>query len=110
MEYRQDKYGNRLSALGFGCMCFQRGVTGIDMAAYNRRYAEGKASGFFDYMMCTALRKNATPASNCVGCGKCEQHCPQHLPIRRHLKEAKNELEGPLYRLIRRVTGWFVHF
>ena len=87
---------------------------GVDIpgtfAAYNRRYAEGKASGFFDYMMCTALRKNATPASNCVGCGKCEQHCPQHLPIRQHLKEAKSELEGPLYRLIRRVAGWFVHF
>ncbi len=87
---------------------------GVDIpgtfAAYNRRYAEGKASGFFDYMMCTALRKNATPASNCVGCGKCEQHCPQHLPIRQHLKEAKSELEGPLYRLVRRVTGWFVHF
>ena len=87
---------------------------GVDIpgtfAAYNRRYAEGKASGFFDYMMCTALRKNATPASNCVGCGKCEQHCPQHLPIRQHLQEAKNELEGPLYRLVRRVAGWFVHF
>ncbi len=87
---------------------------GVDIpgtfAAYNRRYAEGKASGFFDYMMCTALRKNATPASNCVGCGKCEQHCPQHLPIRQHLKEAKSELEGPLYRLVRRVAGWFVHF
>ena len=51
-----------------------------------------------------------TPASNCVGCGKCEQHWPQHLPIRQHLQEAKGELEGPLYRLIRRVTGWFVHF
>ena len=87
---------------------------GVDIpgtfAAYNRRYAEGKASGFFDYMMCTALRKNATPASNCVGCGKCEQHCPQHLPIRQHLKEAKSELEGPLYRLVRRAAGWFVHF
>ena len=87
---------------------------GVDIpgtfAAYNRRYAEGKNAAFFDYMMCTALRKNATPASNCVGCGKCEQHCPQHLPIRQHLQAAKNELEGPLYRLVRRAVSWFMHF
>ena len=87
---------------------------GVDIpgtfAAYNRRYAEGKRAAFFDYMMCTALRKNATPASNCVGCGKCEQHCPQHLPIRQHLQEAKNALEGPLYRLVRRAVSWFTHF
>ena len=24
MQYRLDKYGNRISALGFGCMRFQR--------------------------------------------------------------------------------------
>ncbi len=79
-------------------------------AAWNRRSAEGKAAAFFDYMMCTALRKTPTSASNCVGCGKCEQHCPQHLPIRRHLQDAKKELEGPMYRVIRRVVAWFVHF
>ena len=79
-------------------------------AAYNRRYAEGRFAAFFDYMMCTALRKTSTAASNCVGCGKCEQHCPQHLPIRRHLQQARQELEGPLYRLVRRVVSRFVHF
>ena len=87
---------------------------GVDIpgtfAAYNRSGSEGKRAAFFDYMMCTALRKNATPASNCVGCGKCEKHCPQHLPIRQHLQAAQKELEGPLYRLVRRVVGWFVHF
>lgn len=25
--------------------------------------------------------------SNCIGCGKCEQMCPQHLPVREYLKE-----------------------
>jgi ferredoxin len=45
--------------------------------------------------MCTALRKNATCASNCVGCGKCEKHCPQGIKIRENLKEAKKDLETP---------------
>lgn len=28
MQYREDKYGNKLSALGFGCMRFPRGLSG----------------------------------------------------------------------------------
>jgi len=31
MQYRKDKYGNELSALGFGCMRFQRKAGRIDM-------------------------------------------------------------------------------
>ena len=79
-------------------------------AAYNRRYQEGKFWGFVDYVICTLLRKNPTPASNCIGCGKCEKHCPQHLPIREKLGEAQKELEGPLYRTARRVLGRFAKF
>ena len=79
-------------------------------AAYNRRYQEGKFWGFVDYVICTLLRKNPTPASNCIGCGKCEKHCPQHLPIRQKLGEAQKELEGPLYRTVRKVLGRFAKF
>ena len=79
-------------------------------AAYNRRYQEGKFWGFMDYVICTLLRKNPTPASNCIGCGKCEKHCPQHLPIRQKLGEARKELEGPLYRTVRKVLGKFAKF
>ena len=79
-------------------------------AAYNRRYQEGKFWGFVDYVICTLLRKNPTPASNCIGCGKCEKHCPQHLPIREKLGEAQKELEGPLYRTVRKVLGRFAKF
>ena len=33
-------------------------------------------------------------ASDCIRCGKCEQVCPQHLPIRELLKQAANTFEG----------------
>ncbi len=79
-------------------------------AAYNRRYQEGRFWSFMDYVMCTMLRKNSTAASNCVGCGKCEKHCPQNIPIREKLKEAQKELEGPLYRTVRKVVGWITKF
>ncbi len=33
-------------------------------------------------------------ASACIACGKCEKACPQHLPIRKHLKDAAALLEN----------------
>lgn len=68
-------------------------------SAYNHRYTENKRAGLIEYFMCTAVRKESTAASNCIGCGKCEAHCPQHLPIRATLKEAVADMEGPLYKL-----------
>lgn len=79
-------------------------------SAYNRRYTESKHGGFFDYMMCTALRKTSTAASNCVGCGKCEKHCPQGIPIREELKNVAREMEGPLYKVIRKIIQLFKAF
>ena len=79
-------------------------------AAWNRRYQEGKFWGFIDYVICTMLRKNSTAASNCVRCGKCEKHCPQHIAIRDKLEEAQKELEGPLYRVCRKLLGRFAKF
>ena len=69
-------------------------------ADYNRKYSEGRASAFREHMMGTLFRKTQTGACNCVGCGKCEQHCPQGIAIRLELKNAQKELEGPLYRAI----------
>lgn len=33
-------------------------------------------------------------ASDCIGCGRCEKVCPQHLPVREYLKEVKMSFEG----------------
>ena len=81
---------------------------GVDIpgtfAAYNIRYADGKIAALREYMMCTILRKDSTSASNCIGCGKCEQHCPQHIKIRQQLQNARNELEGPIYKIAEKVV------
>ncbi|MBQ2729699.1 MAG: aldo/keto reductase [Clostridia bacterium] len=87
---------------------------GVDIpgtfAAYNRRYAEGRFWALIDYVICTTLRKNSTAASNCIGCKKCEKHCPQSIEIHKKLDDAKKVLETPLYRVVRKVVGWFAHF
>lgn len=73
-------------------------------SAYNRRYSEGKRSALIEYTMCTAIRNTSSAASNCIGCGKCEMHCPQHIPIRQELKNASKVLETPLYKAARFVV------
>ena len=76
-------------------------------SAYNRRYSEGWYGGMKDYFMCTALRKQSTAASNCVECGRCEKHCPQHIPIRQELKNARAVLENPIYKIAAKVVRLF---
>jgi len=84
------------------CMPCPRGVDiPGSFAAYNRSASEGRFSALKEYTMCTAMRRQSSAASNCIGCGKCESHCPQSLPIRQHLSEAAKTLEGPIYKAAR---------
>ncbi len=84
---------------------------GVDIpgtfAAYNRYYTEGKLVALSEYVMCTALRNTSSAASNCIECGKCELHCPQHIEIRKELKNARKKLEGPAYQVVRKVVKWY---
>ena len=79
-------------------------------SAYNKLYTDGKFTGLKEYVMCTLLRKDVTSASNCIQCGKCEQHCPQHIKIREELKNAKKELEGPAYKFAKKVAKLFLKY
>ena len=84
---------------------------GVDIpgafAAYNRMASEGKLAGLKEHFMCSAARRDSTAAYNCIGCGKCENHCPQQIPIRAELKKVVKTLEGPAYRIARKVVEIF---
>jgi len=93
------------------CMPCPRGVDvpGI-FAAYNRAHTESWFWGFVDYMICTSLRKDSCAAENCIGCGKCERHCPQGIKIREELQNARKEFEGPLYKIAKKIVPIFMKF
>lgn len=84
-------------------------ITGT-FSAYNKCYTDGKFIALKEYLMCTAMRKDSTAASNCVNCGKCEQHCPQNIEIRKELKKAKKQLEGPIYKIAKKVVHIFLKY
>ena len=76
-------------------------------AAYNRRFSDGWYTALKEYFMCTALRKTSTAASGCIGCGKCAKHCPQGIDIPAELINVKKKLEGPIYKIARKVVRLF---
>ena len=47
-----------------------------------------------DYYYHQVHTKNKGKASDCIGCGRCEKACPQHLPIRALLKDVAKEFEA----------------
>lgn len=60
---------------------------------------KNKASLRFEFARNMGVRKEPGFASQCIDCGKCEQHCPQHLPIREKLKEADKALRPLPYKV-----------
>lgn len=67
--------------------------------AYNDSYNHNYIEGIKEYFMCTMLKKETSMASQCVGCGKCEKHCPQSISIRKELVNVKKRFENPFVRL-----------
>ena len=84
----------KIGCTGCGyCMPCPKGIDiPTSFNCYNTIYTENKFGGLREYFMRLALRKEVSNPHACVGCGKCEKHCPQHLPIRQHLKDVGKEL------------------
>lgn len=86
-----------------GCRYCMPCPRGVDIPGnfyyYNLMYMEKKSSARFEFAQNMGLRKEPGFASQCIGCGQCEKHCPQHISIRQKLKEADHDLRPLPYKL-----------
>ena len=86
-----------------GCRYCMPCPKGVDIPGnfyyYNLMYMEGKSSARFGFAQAMGMRAEPGFASQCIGCGKCEKHCPQHINIREKLKEADKELRPLPYKV-----------
>ena len=84
------------------CMPCPRGVNipGC-FSAYNTLFSMGRKSGRQQYMFSTGFisQRPAGPGL-CVKCGKCETHCPQHLPITQYLGMVYRRMEPFWFRIV----------
>ena len=76
-------------------------------SAYNASYAHGWFTGVAQYFTASAIRSGRPRlASNCVHCGACKRHCPQHIDIPARLEDVQHRLTpgpvGPLLALMAR--------
>ncbi len=100
---------NKIKINCTGCGYCQPCPQGVDIPgcfrSYNVRYSDGFKNAMREYIMATTFRANRTNASRCIGCGKCEKHCPQGIEIRTELKKVRKLLENPIYKIIAWISG-----
>ncbi len=86
-----------------GCRYCMPCPQGVDIPGtfncYNAMFIDTKTQGRFQFAQTVGLTKDPAFASQCIGCGKCETHCPQNIPIREKLKEADRALRPFPYRI-----------
>lgn len=86
-----------------GCRYCMPCPKGVDIPGifhyYNLSSIEKKSTTRMEFARNMGLRKDSCMASQCIKCGKCEKHCPQHIAIREKLQEADKVLRPAPYKL-----------
>ena len=79
-------------------------MNSIEMVEENCRIASSaKADSFTekDFEVIDKVKQIISESElvGCTGCGKCEQHCPQSIPIREKIKEADRVIRPLPYKI-----------
>ena len=87
-----------------GCRYCMPCPHGVDIPGtfhyYNLMYMEDKKTATrMEYARNVGMQKNPGFPSKCIGCGKCELHCPQHIQIRDMLKKADKDLRPFFFKI-----------
>ena len=86
-----------------GCRYCMPCPSGVDIPGtfrcYNTMFTESKSEGRSQFIQTVGLTREPAFASQCIRCGKCEQHCPQGIPIREKLQEADRALRPLPYKI-----------
>ena len=95
-----------------GCRYCMPCPRGVDIpgtfTCYNRTAAESLRFGRYAFMQNVALRRERVDPGMCIGCGRCESHCPQHIPIIQELKKADRVLRPFYVRAGLRIARWWL--
>lgn len=95
VEKMRETFASRVKIPCTGCRYCMPCENGVDIPSclmyYNQAYtyeAKEKAAGVYLWALNGSFSGGIPGvASCCVQCGKCEEKCPQHLPIREYLKD-----------------------
>ena len=113
-----DKYRELMETGCTGCRYCMPCPRGVDIARCFEMYDSSKlfeTSKMQSKVMYAAglgVINEGKPgfASNCTKCGKCEEHCPQELPIMDLLDEVSDEMEGMVTKIVPPVFKTFLAF
>lgn len=110
-EKAKEAINGKLRVNCTGCSYCVPCPMGVDIPGafrcYNVSYTDNYIVGIKEYYMCSALKKDTSLASQCVGCGKCEQKCPQGIHISNELKNVRKRFENPLFRIAKLILPGF---
>lgn len=100
IEKVRSKINQTLKVGCTGCGYCMPCPHGVDIPTafrcYNQSATQKKITTMLEYAQVTSLKKNTSSLTQCVKCGACEAHCPQHIEIRKELQNAKKALQ-PFY-------------
>ncbi len=99
IEKVRDKYKELTKIPCTGCAYCIPCPAGVNIpecfSKYNDKYMFGTMNARMMYEMGMGGLTGGKPAraSQCINCGKCEKHCPQHIEIRKELKKVSSEFD-----------------